>query len=471
MFRTTALLPILLIGTLQAQPTPSPQPAGLVDVYRQAVENNADLAAAQAQYRARREIEPQARSGLLPQISIGAAIGQSGTQLDKPKATYNRSGQSYQATLSQPLFRADRWFQLKAAQSISEQARLEFSSTQQTLILRTAEIYFAILRAQDNLAATLAEEAAFKHQRDQAQERHKIGLADRTDLLQTQAAYDVAQTSTLSARQMVDNSFQALTTLTDRTYYAVQGVHHNLPILLPQPNQSSAWASTAAQQNLMLQASSHAREAAQKTLQQSKAGFAPTVDAVVRYQRGDNDAMGYSNPSPFYYPYGSDIEQRSIGIEVKIPLYTGGMLSSKVREASQGVIQAEQGQESLRRQVVQNTLNLHRAVNTDVSRVKALHQTVLSSYSAVYATEIGYQVGTRNVVDVLQAQRLLYDSVRDYNNARYDYILDNLRLKQAAGTLSPDDLESLQAHLNPNYRPDRDFLPPDLKKQISSRRR
>ena len=135
-----------------------------------------------------------------------------------------------------------------------------------------------------------------------------------------------------------------------------------------------------------------------------------------------------------------------------------------MRQSYAQLDQTEQQRESLRRQIVENTRDLHRAVNTDVEQVQARKQSIISNQSAVEATEIGYQVGTRNIVDVLDAQRSLYTSVRDYNNTRYDYILDNLRLKQQAGTLNPGDLQDLARWLNPNYNPDKDFLPPDLAK-------
>ena len=156
------------------------------------------------------------------------------------------------------------------------------------------------------------------------------------------------------------------------------------------------------------------------------------------------------------------MEQRTIGLQVNIPIYSGGLTSSQVREAYSRLSQSEQRREGLRRQVVENTRNLHRAVNTDVEQVQARKQSIISNQSALEATEIGYQVGTRNIVDVLDAQRQLYASVRDYNNTRYDYILDNLRLKQAAGTLNPGDLQDLSRYLKADYNPDKDFLPPDL---------
>ncbi|MQA56372.1 TolC family outer membrane protein [Pseudomonas piscis] len=444
----------------------SPTRTDLVSVYQEAVDNNADLAAARAQYGAQKEIVPQARAGLLPNLSAGADMNNTRTKFDEPSMTSTRSGNVYRATLAQPLFRADRWFQLQAAKDVNEQAALQLSATEQNLILQSAETYFAVLRAQDNLASTKAEEAAFKRQLDQSNERFDVGLSDKTDVLQSQASYDTARANRIVAQRQVEDAFEALITLTNREYQAIQGVVHTLPVLTPTPNDAKAWVDTAAKQNLNLLASNYAVSAAEETLKQRKAGHAPTLDAVVQYKKGDNDALGFSNPNPnpIAPPYHGDVEQRSIGLQLNIPIYSGGLTSSQVRESYSRLSQSEQQRESLRRQVVENTRNLHRAVNTDVEQVQARRQSIISNQSAVDATEIGYQVGTRNIVDVLDAQRQLYSSVRNYNNSRYDYILDNLRLKQAAGTLNPGDLQDLARYLKADYNPDRDFLPPDLAK-------
>ncbi|PYG98110.1 channel protein TolC [Arthrobacter stackebrandtii] len=410
----------------------------LVSVYQEAVDNNADLAAARADYGARREVVPQARAGLLPNLSADAEMMNTRTKLDEPSITSNRSGNSWSATLAQPIFRADRWFQLQAAEAVNEQAALELSATEQNLILQTAQNYFAVLRAQDNLAATKAEEAAFKRQLDQSNERFDVGLSDKTDVLQSQASYDTARANRIIAERQVQDAFEALVTLTNREYTSIQGVVHTLPVQVPTPNDAKAWVETAGRQNLNL------------------------LDAVAKYQKGDNDSLGFTNPSQLGVRYSGDVEQTSVGLQLNIPIYSGGLTSSQVREAYQRLSQSEQQRESLRRQVVENTRNLHRAVNTDVEQVQARKQSIISNQSALEATEIGYQVGTRNIVDVLDAQRQLYTSVRDYNNSRYDYILDNLSLKQAAGTLSPQDLQDLKRYLKPDYNPDKDFLPPDL---------
>ena len=453
-------------GMAWAEDAPLASKTDLVTVYNEAVKNNADLAAARANYEAIREVVPQARAGLLPNLSAGADATNTDTQVDRrdiDDLDASRSGLSYQANLSQPLFRADRWYQFQAAKATDQQAALQLSATEQNMILLSAETYFAVLRAQDTLASTKAEEAAFKRQLDQANERFDVGLSDKTDVLEAQAGYDTARANRILAQRAVEDAFQALVTLTNREYASIEGIQHTLPVLAPTPNDAKAWVDTAAQQNLNLQASNYAVDAAEETLRQRKAGHAPTLDAVARYQKGDNDSLGFTN-SDLAAPYNGDAEQTSIGLQLNIPIYSGGLTSSQVREAFQRLGQSEQLRESLRRQVVQNTRNLYRAVNTDVETVQARRQSIISNQSALEATEIGYQVGTRNIVDVLDAQRQLYSSVRNYNDARYDYILNNLRLKQAAGTLAPTDLEALSSFLKPDYDPDKDFLPPDLAK-------
>ena len=449
----------------------------LLEVYQLAVDNNADLAAAHADYKAQSERVPQARAGLLPQIGAGASNTNSRNKVDitegpdpsKSSITTSRSALVYQASLSQPLFRLDRWYQLQAAQSSNEQSALELSAIEQELILQSSDVYFSVLRAQDNLATSDAEETAFKRQFDLASERFDVGLSDKTDVLQAQAAYDDARANRLVAERMVSDAFQAVSTLTNVELSALEGVKHSLPILAPTPNDATAWVNTAIEQNLGLQAINYAVQAAQDSVKQRKSGHAPTVDAIAQYQKGDNDGMGFINSGmPSMPRYNDKAEQSSIGIQLNIPLYTGGMTSSQVREGVYRLDQAEQMRESLRRKTVQDTRNFYRAVNTDVEQVQALKQAIISSQSAVEATQIGYDVGTRNIVDVLDAQRLLYAAVRNYNNARYDYILNNLRLQQTAGTLSPDSLQALSAYLNPNYNPEQDFLPPGLDKEIEA---
>jgi len=226
---------------------------------------------------------------------------------------------------------------------------------------------------------------------------------------------------------------------------------------------------TAVRQNLTLQASQFALEATQQTLSARKAGHAPTLDAVLRYQTGDNDALGYGNSDIRGNGYGGNVEQRTVGLQLNIPLFSGGQTRSQVREAHQRMNQREYLNDGLRRQVVEQTRNLHRGLNSGVDQVQARRQSIISNQGAVLASQMGFQVGTRNIVDVLEAQRQLYNAVRQYNNSRYDYILDTLRLKQAVGTLSPQDLKALCDYLKADYDPDRDFLPPEFPRRLAKR--
>ncbi len=458
---------ILAVMTSPAVADVSSNRADLLQVYRQAVEHDAQLSAARHDYQARRESVPQARAGLLPTLNAGSTVESVRLQRDEPGMARTRSTKVFQANLNQPLFRVDRWFQLEAAQASTDQAELELGAKEQALILTTAQAYFEALRAQDLLAASKAEEAALERQRQQAKARLENGASSITDVLDAEAAHDNASANRKLAERKVDDAFEALSRLTHQEYSAIEGIEHQLPVELPMPNDANEWVRKAVRQNLALQASDYAVLAAEKTNSQRKAGYAPTVDAVASWRKGDNDSFGYSNPTDFGQDgYRGSVTQGSIGLELNIPLYSGGMTRSQVREATERLAQSEDEREDRRREVVQNTRNLHRAVNSDIEQVIARRQTIRSGQASVKANQVGRDVGSRNTADVLNAQRQLYSAVREYNNARYDYIIDTLKLKQVVGTLSPKDLTDLAMYLTKDYDADRDFLPPQERKAL-----
>lgn len=432
----------------------------LLSVYQEALANSADLASAEADALARQEVLPQTRALLLPNIGLGAGVARERIEVDAGSDSYTTD--YYQASLTQPLFRADRWFNYQAAKSLSTQAQLEFSAIQQTLILEVAEAYFNVLRASDNLATARAEEKAFERQLDQARERFDVGLSARTDVLEALAGYDSARAARFTAQTSLDVSYQAITRLTNSDYEELIGMSHDLPILPPTPSDLQQWVDTAAAQNLNLQAARHAISSASDTLRSSRSAYAPSVDAFVRYNNSGGGASGVAAGQQ----RNGDIEQTSFGVELSMPLFTGGATSSGVRESGYRLTQAEQNSEAQLRRVVESTRNLYRTVTSSVEEVEARRQAIISSNAALDATRTGFEVGTRNVVDVLEAQRNLFRAVRDYNTVRYNYIIDNLSLKQAAGTLSPEDLVDLSRWLNPDYDPDRDFIPPFTEEEV-----
>lgn len=437
--------------------------ADLLGVYQSALDNDAKLSAAHHAYLVQREAIPQARSGLLPNITAGATSETTRLERDEPSLSRVRSGTTFRANLNQPLFRVDRWFQFKAAQSSVAQAELEFSFKVQMLALTAAEAYFETLRQLDALAAIEAEEAALLYQRDQAQGRLEDGASSITDVYDAQAAYDNVQANRQLVQRKVDDAYEALNRLTNQSYSSIAGMGHHLPVESPIPNEAQQWVDTAVRQNLQLQASEQAEDAAEQTLKQNKAGHLPTLDAVASYRKGDNDSFGYSNPTDFgRNGYRDNVAQGTIGIELNIPIYSGGMTNSKVKESIERLLQSQDEKEDRRREVVLTTRNAFRGINTDIAQITARRQGIISARKSVEANKVGVDVGSRNVADVLNAQKQLYTVVRDYNNARYDYIIDNLKLKQAAGTLSIDDLKLLSLYLKQDYVPARDFLPPGV---------
>lgn len=431
--------------------------ADLLTVYQQAMANDAQLSAARHEYLALREVAPQAKAGLLPTLSAGGSLESIRMTMDEPNLTRARTQSVFQANFNQPLFRLDRWFQLEAANASTAQAEFEFRDKEQAMVLGAAHAYLETLRTLDSLAASKAEEAALQREQEQAEGRLAKGASSMTDVLDAKAVYDTAHANRKLAERKVDDAYEALTRLTNHDYSSIEGLEHHLPIEAPLPNNAKRWVTQALQQNLSLLASNFAVAAAENTRHQHKAGFAPTLDAVASYRKGDNDSFGYSTPVSGYQ---GDIAQGSIGLQLNIPLYSGGMTRSQVREATQRLAQREDQRDDRRREVVETTRNLHRAINSDVEQVAARRQSILSSQSSLKATVRGRELGSRNTMDVLNAERQLYSAVREYNNARYDYVLNTLNLKQAAGVLSPSDLTALSLFMNKNYDPDRDFLPP-----------
>lgn len=427
------------------------QPLGLQNVYLQVLDNNPELAAARSAYQARSENISQARAGLLPQLGAAASNSSANTKVKLTglgQQSAKRHAYSYQANLSQPLFRLDRWYQLQAARADNQQALLELSAVEQNLILRSAEAYFGVLRAADLLAVTQAEEAAYQQHQALAAERFNAGLSDKTDMLQAQAALDAARAQRIRAQQQQDDARQALATLSGQWPQQLATLGE-LPTHPPQPNQASAWVERALQDNLQLQAMDFARQAAEQDLLTRKAGHAPSLDAIAQHQRGDNDSLGFVNQGmPGMPTYKGHSSQTLIGLQLNIPLYSGGATSSRVRQGRYQLESVQHSQENLRRQVEQAARNLHRAINSDIEQIRARQQAIRSSQSAVEATELGYEVGLRTLVDVLDIRRQLYAATGQYHQARYDYLLNHLRLQQVAGNLSPDSLQALEPFLN-----------------------
>ncbi|MCL6415610.1 TolC family outer membrane protein [Aestuariirhabdus sp. Z084] len=453
-------LPSFLLAGLAALSTSvyaQGEPADLLEIYNQSLANDAELAAAGASLKANEELPAQGIAGLLPNISMSASTSTNTERnLDSTSNppfnrtnSYNEHG--WAAQLVQPVFRLERWFTYTRAKALSDQAKADYSVAQQDLILRVADAYFAVLRAEDTLTTTISEEKAFKRQLEQAEQRFEVGLIAQTDVHEARAVYDNARVNRIVAENDVEVSLERLRTLTAREHREIGSLDKEMPVVDPAPKVKEEWVNSSLVQNLNILAAREAVRATEETLKLQKAGHAPTVDAVARY---NHSVTG--NPS--LTTTGFDGKQNSsyAGLELSLPIFSGGGTSSRVREATYRLQEAQDKLDSLNRQTSQRARNLFSTVVADVQRISARAQGIISTQSALEATESGYEVGSRNIVDVLNAQRNLYASQRDYLNARYDYILNTLRLKQEAGTLSPQDLSDLNQWIS---KTDTELLP------------
>ncbi|MCR9278082.1 MAG: TolC family outer membrane protein [Pseudomonadaceae bacterium] len=425
----------------------------LKDVFEAAKANDAVIGAARAQYEAARQALPQARSGLLPQVSAQGATSwnelsfpvgpqfnpDTGLFEEVPDQQYN--DHSWSATLNQPIVNFSAWFTYTSAKAAVEQAKTALDAAEQNLIVRATEAYLNVLRAQDLLDSTQAAEAAVKRQLEQVQQRFDVGLVAITDVLEAQAAYDDALVNRIQADGDHDIFFENLRTLTGTAYDSLSRLSEELPIVNPAPADEEQWVQTALITNYGVKGAQHAVAAAARTLRSRRSDHLPTLGASALR---NHDVTG----GPSFLGGKTDVTRYSLTLNV--PIFSGGLVRSRARQASAELEGARQQLLDAQRTVARDTRNLFRAVATDVVRVRARQRAIESSQSALDATETGYEVGTRNIVDVLQAQQRLFGSQFDYADSRYRYVLDLMRLKQSTGTLSDEDLYELNTFADPN---------------------
>nr|MDT0252835.1 TolC family outer membrane protein [Endozoicomonas sp.] len=423
---------------VQANVQAAPTQYNLLDIYNMALDNDAQLAAAQASMKATQETVNQSRAALLPTLGLSANTQYnkissevtSGSDLDE---NYNSHG--WGASLTQPLFNMNSWFTYDQAKSVGVQASAIFANAQQQLILRVAEAYFNALRAEDSLMTAKAQERALKQQLDQARERYNVGLIAETDVLDARAAYDNARVARIQAENQVSVSYEGLRTIVNQDVTDIAQLEKAMPVVAPAPNRPDEWASKALVNNLGLKAAREGLVASESKVKASKSGHAPTVNAFASYN--------YSSSNAAQIDLTGDGKQTVVGVQFDLPIFSGGATSSVTRQAGYQLVEAQKNYDQQLRDTNANTRNLLRTATSDVERVQANCQVIISAESSLKATQSGYEVGTRNITDVLDSQQLLYSSISNYLNTRYDFIVNTLKLKQAAGTLSPADLEEL----------------------------
>ncbi|WP_419533091.1 TolC family outer membrane protein [Endozoicomonas sp.] len=438
------LLAALAGAVLNVQAAPTQY--NLLDVYNMALENDAQLAAAQASMKATQETVNQSRATLLPTLGLSA-----NTQYNKAARDYvsggdqedNYNSHGWGATLTQPLFNMNSWFNYEQARSVGDQASAVFANAQQQLILRVAESYFNVLRSEDSLMTAKAQERALKQQLDQARERYNVGLIAETDVLDARAAYDNARVARIQAQNQVSVSYEGLRTIVNQDVTDIAQLEKAMPVVAPTPNSPEEWVSTALANNLGLKAAREGLQASESKVKASKSGHAPTVNAFASYNYSSSNSATARVPANNGLTYSGDGNQTVVGVQFDLPIFSGGATTSVTRQAGYQLEEAQKNYDQQLRDTNASTRNLLRTATSDVDRVHASCQVIISSESALKATQSGYEVGTRNITDVLDSQQQLYSSISNYLNTRYDFIVNTLKLKQAAGTLSPADLEEL----------------------------
>jgi outer membrane protein len=413
----------------------------LVDVFESALVNDPQLLAEASAQRAIGELDAQATARFLPQLSLSANNGQirrqASAQTFGGEQEYNNHG--YSLSLTQPLFRQENYVQNNQADIAIEQAHANYQVAEQALILRVAERYFDFLARQDEVQFSTTEKEANGKQLEQVQQRFDLGLATITDLSESQAGYDLANANVITAENELANSRERLLETSGLYLEGLAALKSDTPLVRPEPELSEQWVEVALKQNPNLRVVRKSKEDAQQVIALEKSGHYPSLDLV-----GEKN---YTSQSDSGFGGSSKVHQQSLSIQFNLPIYEGGGVSSRVRQASHRLDEAMQNEEAQRRAVVRQSRVAFNGVISGISRVKALNQALVSGQKALESTEAGYEVGTRTTVDVLNVRRDLFRAKRDYASSRYEYILSSLRLKQAAGNLSPLDLTQINEWL------------------------
>ena len=429
----------LLILALSGLGSSALQAQDLIDIYLLALKQDTELKIAQAEFRATRESLPIARSALKPQIDFSTSISQRESDISTTGSNTNQAS-GYSFNLTQNLYNAETLATIDAAEATVAKARADLEVSQQDLTLRVAEHYFDILAAQDDIGFAKAEETAIARQLEQAQKRFEVGLIAITDVREAQAQYDSAVARTILAGNLLDNAYQALEVIIAQPPSSeLARLSDRLELVVPDPAQSQPWVELALQNNPGLVSALAAQQIAAHERQIANKSRYPTLDLTASYS---DSSIEDDVP-----PLDSDQQDTTLTLLLNVPLYTGGRISAE-RSQAEAAYQSARNTATLQKRLTsQNTRIAYLGVISGISQVKALQQALKSSTTALEATEAGFDVGTRTSVDVLISLRATYGAQRDYASARYEFLINTLRLQLAAGLLSMDDLEKINGWL------------------------
>jgi outer membrane protein len=411
----------------------------LLGVYELAKKNDPAFRAALAEYNAAVEASPKAFAAVLPQINLTGSHTEVYDEVRNGAPGEDYSSDSYSLTLSQTIFNKARFDAVAQADALVAQAEAVFGSAKHDLVIRVAQRYFDVLSESANLVFAAAEKKAIAQQLDQAKQRFKVGLTAITDVHEAQARYDQAVSQEIEAQRLYDVSLEILRELTGQLHSNLAKVSEQQRLVAPNPDDIDTWVKTALDKNLSLLSAEKAMEAAMEGRDLASAGHYPTLDLQADYTNYEVDGGQFG---------AREQDGTSVSLVLNIPLYAGGGTSASTREAAANLQRSKELYEQQRRATIRQVRNSYLTVISAISQVNALKQALRSTQTALEATQAGFEVGTRTTVDVLDSQRELYRAQRDYIRARHGYILSTLVLKQAAGTLTDDDVRLINAWLD-----------------------
>lgn len=408
----------------------------LLKVYDQAVENDTQLMAASAARNAATAGKSQAFGPLLPQVNGAGSIGKSSDKYNGNSAVESDK-HSIGLRASQALFNKQIWDRWQQSGDRAAAGEAAYRSAEQNLALRVAEAYFNLLSSADGLRLADAEKKAIERQLELAKKRFEVGLSAITDVQEAQARYDLTVATTIEAEQGLSSARESLAEITGYSYTSTAVLKDEFPLLGPNPDNINDWVKSANEGNFTLISARIQADIAKNEIEISQDGHLPTLSLNGTYGKGADSNVF----SSFEY------DSTGVSLDLNVPIFAGGATQAGVRVARSTFEQRQAELEGTRRSVERNTRNAYQGVIAGVARVKARKQAVLSNTTALEAAAVGLEVGTRTAVDVLNAQRELYSAQRDYARARYDYLLNVLRLKNAAGQLGQKDLAEIDALL------------------------
>ena len=434
--------------------------ASLLEIYQQALQGDPRIHEAEARRLAALEAKPQARGVLLPQIGFDGSwtdSSSSGTDLiiTTPNPIQNSNDEEviqWGFELRQSLFRWDQIVNLRRADKTIARAEAVREAAQQDLIVRVAQRYFDVLAAEDRLNSIIADREAIARQLEQAKQRFDVGLIAITDVQESQAAYDQSVANDIGARRSLATAREFLREITGEYVEELNAPGDDFPLRTPDPNNEKIWVDMSLSQNLVLVASRLDEELARDEISFRRTGHYPTVELVARVGAQDREGtrtIGVGLSGNFETTRESD----SIGVQFSLPLFAGGGTSSRVKEAVYLHRASREQLQRVTRETERQARDSYLGVLAEIARVNALKQAVASSQTALQATQAGYEVGTRTIVEVLNSQQSLFIAITNYYQSRYDYILNALSLKQAAGTLQVQDLEKIDQWLSDRPSP------------------